>query len=105
MKYNIIENDGDGNAHIEIAEGRFQNIAIQYGIIKLEEKENNLLLNFDYEVVKGAIIESEKEEFNNIVGNLLVQLLEEQNGRIGEEFDGEVIQDDGISYIEESGNE
>ena len=45
MKYNIIENDGDGNAHIEIAEGRFQNIAIQYGIIKLEEKENNLLLN------------------------------------------------------------
>ena len=105
MKYNIIENDGDGNAHLELAEGRFKGIAIQYGVIKLEEKENNLLLNFDYEVVKGTLLESEKEEFHNVVGNLLVQLLEEQNGRIGDDFDGEVIQDDGISYIEESGNE
>ena len=105
MKYNIIENDGDGNAHLELAEGRFKGIAIQYGVIKLEEKENNLLLNFDYEVVKGTLLESEKEEFHNVVVNLLVQLLEEQNGRIGDEFDGEVIQDDGISYIEESGDE
>jgi len=105
MKYNIIENDSDGNAHLELAEGRFKGIAIQYGVIKLEEKENNLLLNFDYEVVKGTLLESEKEEFHNVVGNLLVQLLEEQNGRIGDEFDGEVIQDDGISYIEESGDE
>ena len=104
MKYNIIENDGDGNAHLELAEGRFKGIAIQYGVIKLEEKENNLLLNFDYEVVKGTLLESEKEEFHNVVGNLLVQLLEEQNGRIGDDFDGEVIQDDGISYIEESGD-
>ena len=32
MKYNIVENDGDGNAHIEIDEGRFKGIAIQYGI-------------------------------------------------------------------------
>lgn len=105
MKYNIIENDSDGNAHLELAEGRFKGIAIQYGVIRLEEKENNLLLNFDYDVVKGTLLESEKEEFHNVVGNLLVQLLEEQNGRIGDEFDGEVIQDDGISYIEESGNE
>lgn len=105
MKYNIIENDSDGNAHLELAEGRFKGIAIQYGVIKLEEKENNLLLNFDYEVVKGTLLESEKEEFHNVVGNLLVQLLEEQNGRIGDEFDGEVIQDDGISYIEESSDE
>ena len=105
MKYNIIENDGDGNAHLELAEGRFKGIAIQYGVIKLEEKENNLLLNFDYEVVKGTLLESEKEEFHNVVGNLLVQLLEEQNGRIGDDFDGEVIQDDGISYIEESSDE
>ena len=104
MKYNIIENDGDGNAHLELAEGRFKGIAIQYGVIRLEEKENNLLLNFDYDVVKGTLLESEKEEFHNVVGNLLVQLLEEQNGRIGDEFDGEVIQDDGISYIEESGD-
>ncbi len=105
MKYNIIENDSDGNAHLELAEGRFKGIAIQYGVIRLEEKENNLLLNFDYEVVNGTLLESEKEEFHNVVGNLLVQLLEEQNGRIGDEFDGEVIQDDGISYIEESGDE
>jgi hypothetical protein len=105
MKYNIIENDSDGNAHLELAEGRFKGIAIQYGVIKLEEKENNLLLNFDYDVVKGTLLESEKEEFHNVVGNLLVQLLEEQNGRIGDDFDGEVIEDDGISYIEESGNE
>jgi hypothetical protein len=105
MKYNIIENDSDGNAHLELAEGRFKGIAIQYGVIKLEEKENNLLLNFDYEIVKGTLFDSEKEEFHNVVGNLLVQLLEEQNGRIGDEFDGEVIQDDGISYIEESGDE
>lgn len=105
MKYNIIENDSDGNAHLELAEGRFKGIAIQYGVIRLEEKENNLLLNFDYEVIKGTLLESEKEEFHNVVGNLLAQLLEEQNGRIGDEFDGEVIQDDGISYIEESGDE
>ena len=105
MKYNIIENDGDGNAHIEIAEGRFKNIAIQYGIVKLEEKDNNLVLNFDYEIVKGTIFDSEKEEFNNVVGNLLVQFLEEQNSTIGDDFDGEVIENDGISYIEESGDE
>jgi len=105
MKYNIIENDGDGNAHIEIDEGRFKGIAIQYGVVNLQEKENNLLLNFDYEVVKGTILESEKEEFNNVVGNLLVQFLEEQNSMIGDDFEGEVIENDGISYIEESGNE
>jgi hypothetical protein len=105
MKFNIIQNEGDGNAHIEIDEGRFKGIAIQYGIVRLEEKDNNLLLNFNYDVVKGTILESEKEEFNNVVGNLLVQFLEEQNSMIGDGFDGEVINDDGISYIEESGNE
>jgi len=105
MKYNIIENDGDGNAHIEIAEGKFKGIAIQYGVVNLQEKENNLVLNFDYEVVKGELFPSEKEEFNNVVGNLLVQFLEEQNSMIGDDFEGEVIEHDGISYIEESGNE
>jgi hypothetical protein len=105
MKYNIVENDGDGNAHIEIGEGKFKGIAIQYGVVKLEEKENNLVLNFDYEVVKGTLSESEKEEFKDVVANLLVQFLEEQNSMIGDDFDGEVINDDGISYIEESGNE
>jgi len=105
MKYNIVENDGDGNAHIEIDEGRFKGIAIQYGIVKLEEKDNNLVLNFDYEIVKGTIFESEAEEFRNVVGTLLVQFLEEQNSMIGDDFDAEVSQDDGISYIEESGDE
>jgi hypothetical protein len=105
MKYNIVENDGDGNAHIEIGEGKFKGIAIQYGIVRLEEKENNLVLNFDYEIVKGTLFESEKEEFKDVVGTLLVQFLEEQNSMIGDDFDGEVINDDGISYIEESGNE
>lgn len=105
MNYNIIENDGDGNAHIEIAEGRFKGIAIQYGVVNLEEKDNNLVLNFNYEIVKGQIFESETEEFNNVVGNLLVQFLEEQTSMIGDQFDGEVIEDDGISYIEESSDE
>ena len=105
MKYNIIENDGDGNSHIEIDEGRFKGIAIQYGVVRLEEKDNNLLLNFDYEVVKGTILESEAEEFRNVVGTLLVQFLEEQNSMIGDDFNPEAIQDDGISYIEESGDE
>lgn len=105
MNYNIIENDGDGNAHIEIAEGRFKGIAIQYGVVNLEEKDNNLVLNFNYEIVKGQILESETEEFNNVVGNLLVQFLEEQTSMIGDQFDGEVIEDDGISYIEESSDE
>lgn len=105
MKFNIIENDGNENSHIEIDEGKFKGIAIQYGIVKLEEKDNNLVLNFDYEVVKGTILESEKEEFNNVVGNLLVQFLEEQNSMIGDGVEGEVIEDDGISYIKESSDE
>jgi len=55
--------------------------------------------------VKGQVSDADKEQFNQVVGDILVKLLEERDGTIGDEFDGEVIEDDGISYIEESGDE
>jgi len=105
MKYNIVNNDGSEHAAIEIAEGKFSGIAVQYGIIKVEELNENLVLNFNYDIVKGDVSDADKDQFNQIVGDILVKLLEERDGTIGDNFDGEVIEDDGISYIEESGDE
>jgi hypothetical protein len=105
MKYNVINNDGSEHAAIEIAEGKFSGIAVQYGIIKVEELNENLVLNFNYDIVKGDVSDADKDQFNQIVGDILVKLLEERDGTIGDNFDGEVIEDDGISYIEESGDE
>jgi hypothetical protein len=105
MKYNIVDGKEGNQAAIELAEGKFSGVAIKYGVIKLEEVDENLVLNFDYDIVSGQVAESDKDEFNQVIGSILVQLLEERDGTIGDTFDGEVIEDDGISYIEESGNE
>ena len=105
MKFNIVKSDNDDeNAIIELSEGKFAGISIKYGVIRLDEKEDSLVLNFDYDIVKGELFPSEKEEFNNVVGNLLVQFLEEQNGMLGDDFDG-VIEYDGNIDTEESGNQ
>jgi hypothetical protein len=105
MKYNIVNNNGSEHALIEIAEGKFSGIALQYGVINVQELNESLVLNFNYDIVKGEVSDADREQFNQVVGDILVKLLEERDGTIGDEFDGEVIEDDGISYIEESGDE
>ena len=105
MNFNIVKSDNeDENAIIELAEGRFKGIAIRYGVIRIDEKDDSLVLNFDYDIVKGELFPSERDEFNNVVGNLLVQFLEEQNGVLGDDFDG-VIEYDGNIDTKESSDE
>ena len=73
----------DGFKVIKFKEGTFKDVEFTYGSIKFNEDENkeNCTLNFDYNVISGKVEESDVEFFEKTIGDMLIQMLEEQIAR------------------------
>ena len=80
--YRVVENPYETEAGIEIMEGEFQGIIYQYG--KVEFVEGKPELNFQrtirkWDDEKWKLEELEKnEDLNNIMGDILVELIQTQ---------------------------
>lgn len=49
----------------------------KYGAVKFDEKEDNGLLHFEYDVVEGTLKEDEKDQFEKAIGDLLIEMIKQ----------------------------
>ena len=97
-KYIFPAND-DKSVHIKLLTGPFEGTIFKYGKVKVEEKDENAYLIFDYDVLETKVSKPKKleknEDFKNIIGELLVEII---SGNLEQEF----IDENGTVDIDES---
>ena len=83
--YTYVSRGQDQWASIMITKGKYEGIIYQYGRVSVAEKENEdgkMPLSFDYNVVDVNGHEKEEldssTEFKNTLGDILVEILDEQ---------------------------
>tara|TARA_Y100000996_G_scaffold411998_1_gene397176 strand:- start:972 stop:1262 length:291 start_codon:yes stop_codon:yes gene_type:complete len=83
--YHVVENPNEENAGIEIVTGEFKGLVYQYGRVEFEEGKPHL--NFERTIRRlpedgREVKELEKnEELNTLMGDILVELMQEQIDR------------------------
>jgi len=87
-KYKIVVNANDGENGVEITEGKYEGVIYTYGEVQflpVEDDDTPPTINFTRAVRKCP--DSMKEtisddvEFNQIMGDILIKLLEEQGDK------------------------
>jgi len=76
--HRVLESKYDGIHAIEFTDGPFKGIIFSYGKVEFPETDDNddgtAKLSFDYDV-QGGLEEYDKEEFEQYLGDFLVQLI------------------------------
>ena len=80
--YHVVENPHEEQAGIEIVSGEFEGLVYQYGRVEFEDGKPHL--NFERTIRRlpkdGRTVEEleSNEELNTLMGDILVELMEEQ---------------------------
>ena len=84
-KYKIVINANDGENGVEITEGKYEGVIYTYGEVQflpVEDEDSPPTINFTRAVrkcpdeMKETI--SDDKEFNQIMGDILIEMLEQQ---------------------------
>ena len=81
--YQYIFKEEDNHSCIGIKGGEFEGVVYKYGKVTLSEKENpdgTLPFRFEYDIVDNNGIQREQfgDEFFKLIGDILVEVMEEQ---------------------------
>ena len=81
-RYIFATKPGDDFTCIKLAEGKYKDIIYKYDNVKFAAKQNddgNIPLQFTYDIyLNPNKVEVEDDEFRNYIGDILVELVEEQ---------------------------
>ena len=82
-KFVYVESKSQDQTCIGIKEGKFAGVVYKYGKVsfaKEEDKNGNLPLQFQYDIVDNNGIPREQfnDEFFNLIGDILVEVMDEQ---------------------------
>jgi hypothetical protein len=77
-----------------LTEGKYDGVKIQYGRIAFDEKDGELELKFDYRLCENPNEIEEDKDFIDQLGQVLVQVLEEEIEDVGEDFLKETVIDE-----------
>ena len=68
---------GTNQYSIEYTNGKYTGVKIVLGAVKLEEnqKQDNCTLKYNYDIIEGIVEDSDKKEFDNYIGDTLMQML------------------------------
>ena len=81
-QYVFITNKDENMQCIGIRKGKFEGVVYKYGKVSLgeETKDGNLPFRFEYDIVDSNNLPEEwfAEQFNNLAGDILVDILEDQ---------------------------
>lgn len=70
---------GTNQYSIEYTDGKFAGIKIVLGAVKLEEnkEQDNCTLKYNYDIIEGIVEDSDKKEFDDYIGDTLMQMLDD----------------------------
>ena len=81
--YVYVESKKQDQTCIGIKGGKYAGVVYKYGNVSLgeETKDGNMPFKFKFEIIDNNAIPKEdfKEDFHNLVGDILVDIIEEQN--------------------------
>jgi len=92
-RYVFAQRQGDDFSCIKILEGQYENIIYKYNKVKISETENEkgeLPLKFTYDIMSNPNSKDvNSTDFRNYIGDILIEVMEQQlrEGKI--EFDGQ----------------
>ena len=85
VKWSWVTRKEDKQASLRISEGKFEGVVYSYGkvVLPVEQKmngEGDLPFKFEYSILDNANIDREEfgEEFFTIIGDILVNIIDEQ---------------------------
>jgi len=79
---------------IRITEGSYEGLVYQYGTIKFIEEDENLRCNFTYNIIDNPNNIEENQELVNYLGEILVEVLNDEIEETDEDFLREVEMSD-----------
>ena len=91
-KYRYVEESSEENMPIQIMDGPFEGIVVQYGKVFLEEKNEELHFNYDYDIISNPDNIEMSTELRDAFTAILVSIIEEQVGNVPE--DSEILKED-----------
>jgi hypothetical protein len=81
--YVYVESKNQDQTCIGIKGGKYAGVVYKYGNVSLgeETKDGNMPFKFKFEIIDNNAIPKEdfKEDFMNLIGDILVDIIEEQN--------------------------
>ena len=86
-EYRYVDESTEGNVPIEIIDGHYKGIVIRYERVVLEEKEENLHFDYDYDIIENPNEEEVTDELRDVFTNILLSILEEQITDVPEDLD------------------
>ena len=85
VKWSWVSRKEDKQASLRISEGKFEGVVYSYGkvVLPVEQKindEGDLPFKFEYSILDNANIDREefREDFFKIIGDILVDIIDEQ---------------------------
>ena len=76
MKYKFVKGKNTGESAIQIDEGKYTDVVFTYGKVGFNELENECRLYFDYLVLDKEEIVEDHDDFKEVIGDILVDVLE-----------------------------
>lgn len=86
------------SVHIKLLNHPYDGVVFKFGKVKIEEKDDQAYLHFEFDVIESYQIKPKKlekdEDFRNFIGEMLVEII---SSGMQEQLD-----ENGTAYIEES---
>ena len=76
MKYKFVQGKNTGETAVQIDEGKYTDVVYTYGKVGLTELQNECRLYFDYLVLDKDEIVEDHDDFKEVIGDILVDVLE-----------------------------
>jgi len=69
-----------------MTEGKYEGLRFQYGRISFDEKEDNMCLTFDYNIIDNPNNIKEDKELVDAMGNILMDVIQVELDEVDEDF-------------------
>ena len=76
-QYELLDEDNNGNQLIELTSSEYSGIIYTYGRVRLLEEEDQLRVQFEYDIHENPVGSLDPTKFRNHIGDILIDLLEE----------------------------
>ena len=76
-QYELLDEDSNGNQLIKLTSSEYSGIIYTYGRVRLLEEDDHLRVQFEYHIQENPVEEVNPVKFRNHIGDILIDLLEE----------------------------
>ena len=76
-QYELLDEDSNGNQLINLTSKEYSGIIYTYGRVRLLEEEDQLRVQFEYDIHENPVGVLDQSKFRNHIGDILIDLLEE----------------------------